>query len=396
MRVIEQRDVVVGYDQNAPRGCPFPRSRDVVGIRFTGREASYTKADTWYPSWSRAGTLYTPYTDGAVHGEWVSSDHAYATSHGRQPGIGVAVIEGDDPLDLRVEDRGHIDAPTGAWGGRYPSANLYLDGRWYVGTYAVRDRGRGLNWDHLGPFVGFFISSDEGATWQEPSTSPDAPLFTDAEADPDAVRLGAPHFVDLGRELEHSPDGYAYVVGHGRSTGTTPPTWISGDAVHLARVRPDPATINDLGAWQFYGGSVSGTPVWVDSPNQAIPLVEWPGRVGNVSVSFVPSVGRYIMCFTDGWPTIAEMDSYLLESTSLTGPWRLVAHLEQFGPQGYFLNLPTKFMAAETPSAWLLYSANFTNHLLDSGFRADPPGARYSMCLAELEFVLKEDTDHAS
>ena len=27
------------------------------------------------------------------------------------------------------------------------------------------------------------------------------------------VKFGAPHFVDFGQELEHSPDGKAYLVG---------------------------------------------------------------------------------------------------------------------------------------------------------------------------------------
>jgi hypothetical protein len=30
-----------------------------------------------------------------------------------------------------------------------------------------------------------------------------------------AIKLGTPHFVDFGRDVEHSPDGLAYLVGHG-------------------------------------------------------------------------------------------------------------------------------------------------------------------------------------
>jgi len=29
------------------------------------------------------------------------------------------------------------------------------------------------------------------------------------------VKIGASHFVDFGKNMEHSPDVYAYLVGHG-------------------------------------------------------------------------------------------------------------------------------------------------------------------------------------
>ena len=50
--------------------------------------------------------------------------------------------------------------------------------------------------------------------------------------------MGTPHFVDFGRDLEHSPDGYAYMVGHGTYDPDGIANWCSGDAVSMARVRP--------------------------------------------------------------------------------------------------------------------------------------------------------------
>ena len=46
------------------------------------------------------------------------------------------------------------------------------------------------------------------------------------------------------------------------------------------------------------------------------------------------------MCVTDGWPTCAKMNSYILEADALTGPWRLVVYMKDFGEQAYFLELP--------------------------------------------------------
>jgi hypothetical protein len=46
------------------------------------------------------------------------------------------------------------------------------------------------------------------------------------------------------------------------------------------------------------------------------------------------------MCVTDGWPTVAKMNSYILEADAITGPWRIVTYLKDFGEQAYFLNFP--------------------------------------------------------
>lgn len=51
--------------------CPLPRNERFVGLRWTGRNATYTDTDTWYPRWDRDGNLYFPFTDGRV-GEYVS------------------------------------------------------------------------------------------------------------------------------------------------------------------------------------------------------------------------------------------------------------------------------------------------------------------------------------
>ena len=52
------------------------------------------------------------------------------------------------------------------------------------------------------------------------------------------VKFGAPHVVDFGRELEHSPDGKLYIVGHGASSAYSPHSWMQGSEVYLARCAP--------------------------------------------------------------------------------------------------------------------------------------------------------------
>ena len=53
------------------------------------------------------------------------------------------------------------------------------------------------------------------------------------------VKIGAPHFVDFGKNMEHSPDGNAYLVGHGAEYPDKEPrvanlSWISGDQIYLS------------------------------------------------------------------------------------------------------------------------------------------------------------------
>jgi hypothetical protein len=39
------------------------------------------------------------------------------------------------------------------------------------------------------------------------------------------VKIGAPKFVDFGKNMEHSPDGKAYLVAHGADHETTTKNW---------------------------------------------------------------------------------------------------------------------------------------------------------------------------
>lgn len=371
----------VVWDQEAPRQAPFAASDQFVGLRATGRSASYTIADTWYPSWGSDDRLYSPFTDGKVHG-------VTSWSVGENATTGYAVIAGADPLDLNIEGVGVVAASPGSYGGRYPSASLMHDGVWYYGTYCLDDRGRGLNWDRLGPFVGFRTSTDNGATWVEAPHTPEAPLFGESAFDSAPIKMGAPHFVDLGKNMEYSPDGWAYLVGHGSSTSSSQLTWISGDDIYLARVRPSVETINDPRCWEFYTGQATdSTQKWSLELSDATPIASWPGHMGCATVTYLPHTCKYLMCVTDGWPTIKEMDSYVLEADQLHGPWRMVSYMEEFGKQAYFLNFPSKFISTEEDRAWLCYSANFTSDYMHPKIEVDPVGSRYAMCLMEVELM---------
>jgi len=380
------------WPSEPPADCPFPPSKEITGIRFTGRHARYTSADTWYPSWASSGNLYSTWTDGAVNG-------LKASSFGPKAVTGFATILGDDPLNLKVVDQGVYPGAPAPYGGRYPSANLVHKGVWYQGTYCLMDSdgdpGKGLNWDILGPFVGLRYSTDFGKTWTDTPHTPSNPLFPEPAKPGGKVKFGAPHFADFGQDMEHSPDGKAYLVGHGASDPDPKPreanaSWITGDQVYLARVAPRARNINDRAEWEFFAGrDKSGKPLWRRSFSKVRPLVDWNNNCGNVSITYHAPLKKYLMAITDGGNTISKFNTFVLESDRVTGPWKLVVYMKSFGEQGYFVNFPSKFIGRDGRTAWLCCAANFTNgnQNWNTNYRSDPPGSGYGMCLQEVELL---------
>jgi hypothetical protein len=140
-----------------------------------------------------------------------------------------------------------------------------------------------------------------------------------------AIKLGAPHIVDFGPENSRSPDGHLYAVGNGclAAKPNSNCSWISGDAVFMARARgysaAEPDSLNDPAKWKFFcgkqqqqqqhdsragggaGGSLGGE-CW--SPNVALakPILTWEGRVGTVTSTWHPGLKRFLFAITT--PTV--------------------------------------------------------------------------------------------
>ena len=96
---------------------------------------------------------------------------------------------------------------------------------------------------------------------------------------------------------------------------------------------------------------------------------------------------KYLMFITDGVDTIARFHTYILESDQIGGPWKLVTYMRNFGEQGYFVNMPSKFISKDGRTAWLCYAANFTNGYLNTNYASNPPGSRYGMVLQEVKLL---------
>jgi len=405
------------WPSTIPGDCPFPRSSSLTGIFFTGRNRAYRAGDTWYPCWASDGNLYSPWTDGAVEGVVSGS------SLGDKAQTGHAVMIGDDPLKLEIHNTSPPKVASALpYRGRYPAGSLVYNGIWYYGTYCLGPEGsykhNGIvwNWPNLGPMPGYQVSRDYGKTWEPSPLTPDKPLFPGPDKFLGTVKMGAPHFVDFGRNMEHSPDGKAYLLGMGAEENDPQPrpclkpgapgkpielnpeckdvfahanlSWITADQLYLARVKPSPETINDLKAYEFFAGhDANGRPVWTADFAEIKPLIEWNNHMGCAAATYVPGLRKYLMCITDGWPTMAKMTSYILEADVLTGPWRTVAYMKNFGEQGFFLNFPSKFISADGRTLWLCYSANFSPGWNGEVLKLNPPGGRGVLRLHEVKLT---------
>ena len=375
------------WPSEPPPGIPFKRSTEITGIVFTGRHAQYGGADTWYPSWAANGNLYSPWTDGTVNGVDSSSSGKNATT-------GFAEIVGDDPLHLKIEDAATYPASPAPYGGRYPSANLVYDGVWYYGTYCLyQTPGKRLNWDVLGPFAGFRYSTDYGRIWHASPHSCAHPLFNEPNRFAGKVKLGVPHIVDFGQNMRYSPDGKTYLVSQGAADPDPEPrdanlSWITGDQIYLARVKPGIRNMNDASRYEYFAGNgKNGRPNWTRDFSRIKPLLDWNNHMGSVTITYDAPLKRYLMAVTDGRTTVSTFDTYILEARQITGPWKLVAYMKDFGEQGYFVNFPSKFISGDGRTAWLSYSANFTNSNTGTHYRSDPPGSGYWWTLQEVHLL---------
>ncbi len=397
-----------------PADCPFEQSEEFIGLRFTGRYTNFRHksninkwndedglsnlADTWYPSWASDGNLYSPFTDGICPRMDGGADKSISWT-GEHATTGHAMLEGDSPLELKITSLGVITESAKPHEGRYPCGSLVYNGVWYHGSYCLGPKGalyyggKKLNWLWLGPFVGFRISKDYGRSWETCPLKPDSALFGEDGMWGYPVKIGAPHFVDFGKNMEHSPDGKAYMVAHGADINDAKPrmgnaSWLAGDQIYMLRVEPSVENMNDRSKWEFFGGyDEQNNAIWTSDFDKIKPLLEWNNNMGCVTVTYNPGLKKYFMCITDGDDAVSKTDNYILVSESLTGEWKLATYMKDFGEQAYFVNIPSKFISPDGKTFWLLYSGNFSDGYNGVKLGQNPPHSHYGIHFQEVKLM---------
>ena len=339
---------------------------------------------------------------------------ACAEVDGANTGVqGVAVLEGSSAFELSVTSIGTVPHPPFTANvsfpgmlGMYPSTSFVFKAQWVFGYYLLADsNGKGCGaWCHLGPLVAFGVADIPAASggpagaWsfaQSPywgGGAVQSGVFEPLDVTR-PIRMGVPRFVDFGADLQHSPDGRAYLLGKGCSANNgVNCSFMTGDSAFLARtIQPLDAlgnltALNVAANWEFFGGS--GGP-WVPALADAQPLFEWPTGVGGLTMTFNAALKRYfIVSNLPGdrvHPKNCAFDTALLESDAVTGPFRLVSYMRALGPQMYFQQLSSKFWSADGLTGALFSSGNWDGACITQG--SNPPGERYGLVTTEVMLV---------
>lgn len=384
------------WPSEIPEDCPFDQSKAFNQIKFMGVKSGYRYGDTWYPTWASNDTLYSPWTDGNTT-KRLDGYTEISHSTGPKSYSGQGIIVGSDPMNLKAYSIGTVIEWSNPYAGRYPCGSLMYEGVWYYGTYCLGPAGQTqygdltVNWPWMGPFVGFRYSSDYGHSWTKGPHKPDKPLFGENGINGYPVKIGAPHFVDFGKNMQYSPDGKAYMIAHGADTTDTKwrfwnDSWINGDQVYLLRVTPSIENINDISKYEFYGGKdKKGKPIWTHNFDEIKPLLEWNNNMGCVTITYNAPLKKYLMSVTDGGNTVSKMNTYILESDNLEGEWKLITYMKDFGEQAYFVNIPSKFISEDGKQMWLLYSGNFAKDWNGQKIVENPPGSHYGMVFQKIQ-----------
>lgn len=113
------------------------------------------------------------------------------------------------------------------------------------------------------------------------------------------------------------------------------------------------------------------------------------------TVTYNSPLKKYLTCVTDGWPSCGKMSSYILEADAITGPYKPITYMKDFGEQAYFLNFPTKFISQDGRTLWLCYSGNYAVGPMfnDLDIHENSPGSHYGLVMQEVVLVTPDSNE---
>jgi len=390
------------YNITVPSGCPLSLSTDIPGFQYANNPTScsttYGQSDSWYCSWALDNNLYCTFEDNN-QGSFANS---VGTFYGSSGYYGTVALSGSNPLSLTVGTGHTIQTPNSPYWGRYVSGSLYKDGVWYTSTYPTQTGDpyggecAGINGNcAIGWTASFETSSNQGSSFGGNGVDPyyalnDTSTFNVFGQDDGYVNSGGPqimkhvkftagHFVDFGQNMQYSPDGKAYYHSHSVATsiiGTSNPlTWNLGDVLYLARVVLSPSTINQVSVWEFWCGSGTGWVFGLSGVACAVPIINWPGRVGASQITYSPVLNKYLVTVTSaphpgsqgfypyGTNNCDPFDIWFGEADTVTGPYRLIQYLNGFGPNAYFPQIYSKFMDSNFTSGHFNFALSYSGYI---------------------------------
>lgn len=309
---------------------PVPASPVIKTIEWDPKETIIRHAhdsDIWPVTWGDDGHLYTAYGDGRGF---------FDPPVPGKLSMGIARVEGDPPNPKGVNIRAESAEFTGHGpSGPKPCGMLMVHGVLYM---LVR------NDDRKGCATRLAWSVDHGVTW----------TWADWRFD----ELGAPTFINFGRDYAGARDRYVYLIGH-----DNPSAYREADGYVL--LRADQNRLRHREAYEFFTGlDEHGGPRWSPRIEDRGHILRHRGRCRRTGVNYVAGLNRYLLWAQVGrsdWETDTRFAAgfAVFDAPEPWGPWTSACFTEQWdvGP-GDMGNFPAKWMSADGRHVHLVFSGD--------------------------------------
>ncbi|MBI2432783.1 MAG: hypothetical protein HYV26_07935 [Candidatus Hydrogenedentes bacterium] len=102
-------------------------------------------------------------------------------------------------------------------------------------------------------------------------------------------------------------------------------------------------------------------------------------------MTYIPGIDKFILMtarLKEGEENLPYNVLIFWESSQITGPFRLVHYLRDWGPQTYFPNIPAKFISQDGKRMWLCVSSNYRQDGEPKPFQC-----RYAASFHELKLI---------
>ena len=308
---------------------PYPDSQAITQVQFNGTHERFARgSDNWPITWADDGKQYTSWGDG---GGFDGSN-----SDGRVS-LGVASVDGPNPGYT-----GH-----NIWGGKDPDVQATFGGKSY-GIISID----AILYMWVAPGSGatnysqqtLYYSTDHARSWTSAGWS-----FDQSQG------VVLPTFAQFGQDYAGARDDYVYIYAIRLKDSHDLVVQKPGQ-IDLFRV--DKSQILQRNSYEFFSGmDANGNPTWTSQLSARQPVFEDSNGVGwNVSVSYNPGLGRYLLCTEH--TTTNHGNLGIFDAPEPWGPWTTVGYYSNWKSFGstFFWNFSNKWLSADGKDFTLVFT----------------------------------------